>query len=72
MVGHHRVRQHIDSEGAGRLADEVADPGAAVLGLVAAEERTADAAGDDVVGARVFIGDQRATGEGHITMIRTK
>ena len=58
--------EHIDSEGAGRLADEVADPGAAVLGLVAAEERPADAAGDDVVGAWVFIGDQQATGEGHI------
>lgn len=58
VVGHHGVGQHVDGEGACRLADEFADPGAAVLGAVAAEVGTANAAGDEVIGAWAGIIDQ--------------
>ena len=67
MIRHRGVGQDVDvdGEGAGRLADELGDPGAAVLGLVAAEVGSADAAGDEVEGAGTLVIDQEATGEGH-------
>jgi hypothetical protein len=63
MVRPHGVGQDVD--GAGRLADQLGDPGAAVLGLVAAEEGAADAVEDDVEGAGALVIDQEATREGH-------
>ena len=65
MIRHRGVGQDVDGEGAGRLADQLGDPGAAVLGLVAAEVGAADAAGDDVEGAGALVIDQDMAGEGH-------
>ncbi len=69
MVRHHGVGQDVDGEGTGRLADQLGDPGAAVLGLVAAEVGSADAAGDEVEGAGTLVIDQEATGEGHSPIV---
>jgi hypothetical protein len=65
MIRHHGVGQDVDGEGAGRLADQLGDPGAAVLVRIAAEVGAADAAGDDVEGAGALVIDQEATGEGY-------
>jgi len=53
------------------LADQIADPFPAVLGVVAAEEGAADAPGDDVVSAGALVVDQKMTGEGHSRHIRS-
>ena len=63
VVGHHRIRHHIDIKGPGHLAYQFADPGAAVLGLIAAEEGATDIAGGDEVGAGALVVDQEAAGE---------
>ena len=46
VVAHHRVGEDVDGEGSGGGADGLAHPVAAVLGVIAAEKGTADAAGD--------------------------
>ena len=69
MIRHHGVGQDVEGEGAGRLADQLGDPGAAVLCLIAAEVGAADAAGDDTEGAGTLVIDQEATGEGHGTIV---
>jgi hypothetical protein len=65
MVRHRGVGQDVDGESAGRLADQLGDPGASVFGLIAAEVGAADAAGDDVEGTGALVIDQDMAWEGH-------
>lgn len=51
MIGHDGIRQRVDGEDAGLVADGIDHPLAAVPGPVATEEGPADAARDEVVGA---------------------
>ena len=68
VIGHHGIRQHIDGEGPGCLADQIADPFPAVLGVIAAEEGAADAPGDDVEAAWTVVGYQETAGDGLVSI----
>jgi len=71
VVAHHRVGEDVDGEGRGGGADGVADPVAAVLGLIVAEEGATDAAGDAVEAAGGAVVDQMFAGYGHGGRIRS-
>jgi len=64
-VAHHRVGEDIDGEGRGGGADGVADPVAAVFGVIAAEEGATDAAGDAVEVAWDAVVDEMFAGHRH-------
>ena len=65
VVAHHRIGEDVDGEGFGGGSDGLARLVAAVLGVIAAEKSTADAAGDAVEAGGGAVVDEVFAGYGH-------